>query len=245
MNELFECLLKYNQHEKKGNFFVIKQLIEKLFRTTDTASDKENIMMITKLLSVDADMYFFEDEDEYDDEADLLIKSHSDLDDDKSVTLDYTQKDLTAKEVRALSTVCIMLIQSSTIGNEVDAEKISEKLYLDTQESVPRAALDFCTKLVNGPRKIRSKKDEECLGRFFGMRKLRNLIVRYAKEHYKRNRMSVCSLYPISYKKISIRMDSKSLYLLFAKSYNMHKKKIERTEITSNLFFHIFKSVFP
>ncbi|KAI7887287.1 uncharacterized protein EV154DRAFT_605548 [Mucor mucedo] len=55
-------------------------------------------MMVTKLSSVDADMSFFEDEDEHEDEADLLIKSHSDLNDDKSVTLDNTQTDLTAKE---------------------------------------------------------------------------------------------------------------------------------------------------
>ncbi|KAG2201086.1 hypothetical protein INT47_010838 [Mucor saturninus] len=181
--------------------------MEKLFQTADTASDKENTMMVTKLSSVDADMSFFEDEDECEDEADLLVESNSDLNDDKSITLDNTQKDLTAKEVRALSTVCIMLIQSSTIGNEVDAKNIFEKLYLDTQESIPRAALDFCAKLVNGLRKIRCKKEEECLGSFFGMRKLRNLIVGYAKEHYKRNRMGVCSLYPISDKKISIRVD--------------------------------------
>ncbi|KAG2205265.1 hypothetical protein INT47_009530, partial [Mucor saturninus] len=58
-------------------------------------------MMVTKLSSVDADMSFFEDEDECEDEADLLVESNSDLNDDKPITLDNTQKDLTAKEARA------------------------------------------------------------------------------------------------------------------------------------------------
>ncbi|KAI7896167.1 uncharacterized protein EV154DRAFT_282311 [Mucor mucedo] len=65
------------------------------------------------------------------------------------------------------------------------------------------------------------------------MRELRNSVVAFAKEHNTRNRRGIYSLHPTTQIKVSIRLDSKSLYLLFAKSYNIHTT--ENTYFTNYL----------
>ncbi|KAI7895900.1 uncharacterized protein EV154DRAFT_298392 [Mucor mucedo] len=167
MNELFDCLLIHNQHKKSGKLFVIENLVEKLFQSADTATNVERAITGMDPPSLDVSMFSLENENELEDEEDLVVTSFSDFDDVKAVTLDYAQKDLTAKEVRALSAVCIMLIQSWNTEEEVDADNIFEKSYCNSQESIPRTALTFCAKMVNGLIKMRCKKEEECLGSFF------------------------------------------------------------------------------
>ncbi|KAI7896166.1 uncharacterized protein EV154DRAFT_476891 [Mucor mucedo] len=149
MNELFDCLLIHNQHKKSGKLFAIEKLVEKLFQSADTATNVEKAITDINPPSLDV-----QNESEFEDEEDLVITSSSDFDDVKRVTLDYAQKDLTAKGVakvglkrivlqkkstkgvRALSAVCIMLILSWNTEKEVDADNIFEKLYCNSQESI-------------------------------------------------------------------------------------------------------------
>ncbi|CAO3651615.1 unnamed protein product [Mucor hiemalis] len=112
---------------------------------------------------------------------------------------------------------------------EVEAEQIKAKLYLDKQESIPRSALSFCQKLVSDLRKLRCSKDEDCIAKFMGIRKLRNVLVEFADKFNSKTRSRSYSLHPKSSDKISIMVDAKSLYLLFAETHDIHK--------TSSQFF--------
>lgn len=84
----------------------------------------------------------------------------------------HSNKDLTGKEIKALSSVCTMFVRSSTKTMEIGTNDTKKKLYLDKQENIPQSALLVCEKLVNGLRKLCCDPDEESIAKFVAIRQL-------------------------------------------------------------------------
>ncbi|KAG2207981.1 hypothetical protein INT47_010965 [Mucor saturninus] len=102
-------LTELTAHVGQKQIAILNQkLVEKLFQSADTATNVEKAITGMNPPSLDVRIFSLEYESELEDEEDLVVTSSSNFDDVKAVTLDYAQKDLTAKEVRALSAVFVL-----------------------------------------------------------------------------------------------------------------------------------------
>ncbi|KAI7873180.1 uncharacterized protein EV154DRAFT_579468 [Mucor mucedo] len=216
MIDLFDAIAKYNAG-KLNKIHVVEKLIDGVFNSCERGrSDLE-----PPVNKDDNSNEFEEDAEDFNenDEDLVIIDNVTELD-----TNDNDVKDLSAKEIKALCAVCTMLITSPSIEGNVDAAYIKKQLYYDKQESIPAHALDTSARIVNELRLISCKKDEKNAFRFFQMRKIRNSLVKFVGPtgtRFKENRMFPKKVE--EKQKMSINVDTRTLYLLFAKEYNIFK----------------------
>ncbi|KAI7877097.1 uncharacterized protein EV154DRAFT_576986 [Mucor mucedo] len=216
MIDLFDAIAKYNAG-KLNKIHVVEKLIDGVFNFCERGrSDLE-----PPVNKDDNSNEFEEDAEDFNeiDEDLVIIDNVTELD-----TNDNDVKDLSAKEIKALCAVCTMLITSPSIEGNVDAAYIKKQLYYDKQESIPAHALDTSARIVNKLRLISCKKDEKNAFRFFQMRKIRNSLVKFigpTGTRFKENRMFPKKIE--EKQKMSINVDTRTLYLLFAKEYNIFK----------------------
>lgn len=64
-------------------------------------------------------------------------------------TADDTDRDLTRKELTALTSVAMMLCGADSIKGEIGPDYIRKQLFIDKQETISEDTLLSCSKIVN------------------------------------------------------------------------------------------------
>ncbi|KAK4518644.1 uncharacterized protein ATC70_008864 [Mucor velutinosus] len=94
-------------------------------------------------------------------DIELLDSDDSDLESvmDDELQEEEESRDLTAKEINALTSVSVMLCQSPSIKGDISSEHIKKQLYPDKRDSIPASALDCCCTIINAIKSLVPKED--------------------------------------------------------------------------------------
>ncbi|KAF1799956.1 hypothetical protein FB192DRAFT_1142283 [Mucor lusitanicus] len=154
------------------------------------------------------------------------------IDDDIQDEEEY--RDLTAKEINALTSVSMMLCQSTTIQGNVSAQYVKQQLYTDKRDSIPAIAIDHCCAIINAIKSLVPKEDYPPSYKWFGLFELHNTLVTF---HQGITRKNPRALFPTvdnphnSQDRMAIALDAATLYSLFCKDYRIYQK--DKSEFTS------------
>lgn len=134
------------------------------------------------------------------------------------------ERDLTSKEINALTAVSLMLCESDSIVGHIKPEYVRKQLYHDKQESIPPQAIRICSDLINSLRRISLKKgDEASFLTCCKIRQVRNTLVDFAGD---RTKFGSRKLFPEKKEAddFSVHINHATLYLLFQADHNMYNE---------------------
>ncbi|CAO0790218.1 unnamed protein product [Mucor circinelloides] len=134
---------------------------------------------------------------------------------------DEPDRDLAAKEDKALMSVASMLCMSSSIHGDITQDYLKKQLYIDRRECISSSALNFCCRIANAVKCLVPKED----GSPFQWRSLfqmRNSVVSFLPR-FKQEKAKKSISTDSRQRRKSVIIDAAVLHLLLAKELDVYK----------------------
>ncbi|KAL9544832.1 hypothetical protein PS6_008554 [Mucor atramentarius] len=156
-------------------------------------------------------------------DIELIDSDDSDIEsiDKNQEQQDMPDRDLTAKEVKALMTVASMLCMSSSIHGDTTQDYLKKQLYIDRRERIPDSALKVCCRIANAVKCLVPKEDGSPFQRC-SLFQMHNSVVSFLSR-FKQEKAKKSISTDRRQSRKSVTIDAAVLYLLLAKELHVYK----------------------